>query len=449
MRRVDLGHAARWEYFRVIYGRYRKAEGKAKAGMLNEFCLNTGYHRKYAIRLLNGPAPGEREEARPRGRKAQYSAAVVRLLAAVWEAAGYPWSVRLKALLPNWMPWIRQRYQPSAETERQLRGISARQIDRRLAGKKSQCKRRLYGQTKPGTLLKHHIPVKTDSWNVSTPGFAEIDLVSHSGHSGEGEFAYTLNLTDIQSGWTESRALLGKGQEGVRQALEEIQGGLPFDLLGLDSDNGSEFINWHLERWCQQRQIQLTRGRPYKKDDNAHIEQKNWTHVRKLLGWERYDSRAAVEAMNDLYRQELRLWLNLYLPSVKLVKKVRVGSKVRRVYDAPQTPWERVTASASAHSDQITALKKLRASLDPFQLGKVIERKIEGIYALANPRHSPQAIQKNRTLFGPKAKMSPRPGCGKDARAASLEIAPRFPLSHSHDDELPVTFLMSRRVLPK
>jgi hypothetical protein len=449
MRRVDLGHAARWEYFRVIYGRYRKAEGKAKVGMLDEFCLNTGYHRKYAIRLLNGPPPGKRAEARRRGRKPQYRPEVVTLLVAVWEAAGYPWSVRLKAILPAWMPWIRKRYKPSAETERQLLSISARQMDRRLAGKKSQCQQRLYGQTKPGTLLKHHIPVKTDSWNVTTPGYAEIDLVSHSGNSGEGEFAYTLNLTDIQSGWTESRALLGKGQEGVRQALEEIQRGLPFDLLGLDSDNGSEFINWHLQRWCKQNQIQLTRGRPYKKDDNAHIEQKNWTHVRKLLGWERYDSRAAVEAMNNLNRQELRLWLNLYLPSVKLVKKVRVGSKVRRVYDAPQTPLERVVASASAHPDQIAALKKLRASLDPFQLGKVIERKIEGIYEMANQRHSPQAIQKNRKRSGPKAETSPRPGCGKDARPASLEIAPRFPLSHSHDDELPVTFLMSRRTLPK
>jgi hypothetical protein len=434
---------------RVIYGRYSKAEGKAKAGLLDEFCLTTGYHRKYAIRLLNGSPPGKREEARRRGRKPQYSPAMVSLLGAVWEAAGYPWSVRLKALLPSWLPWIRQRYKPSAETERQLLGISARQIDRRLAGKKSQCKRRLYGQTKPGTLLKHHIPVKTDNWSVTKPGFAEIDLVSHSGNRGEGEFAYTLNLTDIHTGWTESRGLLGKGQEGVRQALEEIQRGLPFDLLGLDSDNGSEFINWHLEGWCKQRKIQLTRGRPYKKDDNAHIEQKNWTHVRKLLGWERYDSRAAVEAMNDLYRQELRLWLNLYLPSVKLVKKVRVGSKVRRVYDAPQTPLERVMTSVAAHPDQIAALKKLRASLDPFQLGKVIERKIEEIYAMANPRHSPQAIQKNRKLSRPKVKMSLRPGCGKDARQASLEIAPRFPLSHSHDDGLPVTSLMSRRVLPK
>ena len=431
-----MGHEARWEYFRVIYERYRKAEGKGKRVMLDEFCLNTGYHRKYAIRLLHGPPPGQRGEARPRGRKPRYGQPVVSLLAAIWEVAGYPWSVRLKALLPSWMPWIRQRYQLSAETEKQLLGISARQIDRRLQAKKNQCKRRSYGRTKPGTLLKHHIPVKTDSWDVTTPGFTEIDLVSHSGNSGEGEFAYTLNLTDIHSGWTESRALLGKSQVGVQQALEEIQGGLPFCLLGLDSDNGSEFINWHLEGWCKQRKIQLTRGRPYKKDDNAHIEQKNWTHVRKLLGWERYDSRAAVEAMNDLYRQELRLWLNLYLPSVKLMKKVRVGSKVRRVYDAPQTPLERVMASASAHPDLIAALKKLRASLDPFQLGKVIERKIEGIFEMANLRHSPKAMQINRKRSGRKAEMNPRPGCGKDARKTSLEIAPRFPLSHSHDDEL-------------
>ena len=331
MRRVELGHEARWEYLRVVYERYRKAESKAKGVMLDEFCLNTGYHRKYALRLLNGPPPGRRGEVQPRGRKPRYGPAVVSLLAAVWEAAGYPWSLRLKALLPSWMPWIRQRYKLSAETEKQLLRIRARQIDRRLQAKKNPCKRRLYGRTRPGRLLKHHIPVKTDSWDVTTPGFAEIDLVSHSGNRGEGEFAHTLNLTDIHSGWTESRALLGKSQMAVQQALEEIQGGLPFRLLGLDSDNGSEFINWHLQRWCQQSQIQLTRGRPYKKDDNAHIEQKNWTHVRKLLGWERYDSRAAVEAINDLYRHELRLWLNLYLPSVKLVKKVRVGSQVRRV----------------------------------------------------------------------------------------------------------------------
>jgi hypothetical protein len=219
---------------------------------------------------------------------------------------------------------------------------------------------------------------------------------------------------------------------------------LPFRLLGLDSDNGSEFINWHLKAWCDQKQIQLTRGRPYKKDDNAHIEQKNWTHVRKLLGWERYDTRNAVDAMNDLYRQELRLWLNLYLPSVKLLKKVRVGSKVRRVYDGPKTPFERVVASKHGDAAQLSILKELQRSLDPFQLAKVIDRKLERIYHLANRRLSPKA-QEN--LESSQAQSGRRKGCGKDARFASLEIPSGFPLSHSRNSNKPspVTYQMARR----
>ena len=316
---------------------------------------------------------------------------MISILASVWEAAGYPWAVRLKALLPSWMPWIRKRYRLQAAIEQQLLAMSARQMDRRLAGREREQKRKIYGRTKPGTLLKHHIPVKTDSWDVQVPGFAEVDLVSHSGDSGEGEFVHTLNLTDIHTGWTESGALLGKSEVAVREALDEIQTGLPFRLLGLDADNGAEFINWHLKRWCDEKQIQLTRGRPYKKDDNAHIEPKNWTHVRKLLGWERYDSPAAVAAMNALYRQELRLWMNLYLPSVKLVKKVRVGSKVRRIYSPAQTPLERVLASEQADRARVAELKKLFSTLDPFELAQSIDRKLERIYALANRRLSPQA----------------------------------------------------------
>src|SRR5260370_15412726 len=205
-------------------------------------------------------------------------------------------------------------------------------MDRRLKAQKRQRRRRIYGRTKPGYLLKHHIPVKTDRWDVATPGFTEVDLVSHSGNSASGEFAHTLNVTDIHTTWTESRAVLGRGEEAVQRALNEIATTLPFPLLGADSDNGSEFINWHLKGWCEQRQIQLTRGRPYKKHDNPHIEQKNWTHVRKLLAWDRYATHHAVAAMNDLYVQVLSLRLNLFLPSVKLGKKGRVGSRVRRVY---------------------------------------------------------------------------------------------------------------------
>jgi len=437
-----LGNKGRWEYLRAIYERYRAAGRKAKKVILDEFCENTGYHRKYAIRLLNGPLPEKRRPSQRR-RGLTYGQETLGILTAVWEAAAYPWSVRLKALLPMWLPWIRKRFRLRPEIERQLLHISARQMDRRLQAQKSQKRRRIYGRTKPGYLLKHQIPVKTDRWDVTLPGFTEVDLVSHSGNSASGEFAHTLNITDIHTTWTESRALRGRGEEAVTRALNEIKGVLPFPLRGVDSDNGSEFINWHLKRWCEQRKIQLTRGRPYKKDDNAHIEQKNWTHVRKLLGWERYDTHEAVAAMNDLYGQELRLWLNLFLPSVKLVKKVRVGSKVRRVYDAPKTPFERVVASQQGDAAQLSILKELQRSLDPFQLAKVIDRKLERIYRLANRRLSPKA-QEN--LESGPANRGRRKGCGKDARFVSLEIPSGFPLSHSHNSNKrsPVTYQMAR-----
>jgi transposase InsO family protein len=434
-----LGNKGRWEYLRAIYERYQKAGRKSKKVILSEFCANTGYHRKYAIRLLNGPRP-EKNRRPPRRRGVSYPQETVAVLTSVWEAAGYPWSVRLKALLPVWLPWIRKRFRLRPEIEKQLLRISARQIDRRLKAAKTQRRRRIYGRTKPGYLLKHHIPVKTDRWDVQSPGFTEVDLVSHSGNSASGEFAHTLNVTDIHTTWTESGAVLGRGEEAVQRALNEIAEALPFRLLGVDSDNGSEFINWHLKRWCEQKEIQLTRGRPYKKDDNAHIEQKNWTHVRKLLGWERYDTHEAVEAINDLYRRELRLWLNLFLPSVKLLKKVRVGSKVRRVYDGPRTPFERVQSCPQADRVQVARLEELRKSLDPFQLAGAIERKLGRIYRHANRRLSPKEMPEK------PSEMRRGKGCGKDARSASLEIDKRFPLSHSHGGgQSSVTSQMSRR----
>src|ERR1700674_115174 len=307
-----MKRSARKEYLQRIHPRYQQASASEKRRILDEFCANCGYQRKYAIRLLNGSPPGtqQRRACRPRGRS--YGPQVISVLKAVWKAADYPWSVRLKALLPEWMPWIRRRFRLTPDLERQLLQISARSIDYRLAAHKQNQKRRLYGRTKPGLLLKHHIPVKTDCWDVHEPGFTEIDLVSHSGSSASGDFCQSLNLTDIHTTWTESRAVLGKGQEGVRQALDEMRQALPFAPQGIDSDNGTEFINDHLYRYCQAQQIQFTRGRPYKKDDNSHIEQKNWTHVRRLLGYVRYDSPAAREAINDLYRNEMRLFQNLF-----------------------------------------------------------------------------------------------------------------------------------------
>jgi len=377
-----VGPQATREYLARMRERYERARPAAKGGLLDEVCTVTRYHRKAVIRLLRRAAPPRADR---RGRRVEYAPEVVAALRAIWTAAGYPWSVRLKALLPAWVPWARRRLRLTPATERALLRISARQIDRRLQPYKRELRTRMYGRTKPGTLLKHSIPVQTERWHVTTPGFTEIDLVSHSGDCADGEFLHSLNVTDIHTTWVETQAVLGKSQERVRQALETIAEALPFALRGIDSDNGSEFINAHLYRYCRARAIQFTRGRPYKKDDNAHIEQKNWTHVRKLVGYDRYDSPGALAALNALYA-DLRLLQNLCLPSVKLVKKTRVGSRLRRVYGPAQTPLDRVRACPTADPGKVAALTRLHATLDPFALAARIEQQQARLYALANHR---------------------------------------------------------------
>ncbi len=390
-----MGGKSRWDYLKAIYVRYQKVSKRLRAQILDEFCQVCDYHRKYAIRLLNGPAPQRPKTIVRKGRRPTYGAKVISALTAIWEAAGYPCSVRLKALLPLWLPWAIKRLALTAQVQKQMLMISAATIDRRLKGKKRQLKKRLYGRTKPGTLLKHHIPIKTDSWDVKSPGFTEIDLVSHSGNSASGEFLHSLNVTDIHSTWVESRAVMGKSQIGVLSAMQDIERALPFKLLGIDSDNGSEFINYHLKTFCDQNNIQLTRGRPYKKDDNAHIEQKNYTHVRKILGYLRYDSQPAQKAINELYQNELRIFQNLFLPSMKLTQKTRVGSKLKRRYDKPQPPLERLLCCPQADPVKVQQLKRLRDKTDPFELAKRLEQKIERIVEMANQRVSPQPKNSN------------------------------------------------------
>ncbi len=382
-----MSRKSKWEYFKAIYSRYHQAAKSTRQQILNEFCSICGYNRKYAIRLLNGPPP-QKSKPRSRRRPTLYGSQLICILEAIWQAAGYPWSVRLKALLPLWLPWARKHFALTPALERQLLAISPTTMDRHLKTKKHQIKKALYGRTKPGSLLKHHIPIKTDHWDVHTPGFTEVDLVSHSGSASEGEFIHSLNQTDIHTTWVETRAVLGKAQHRVKEAMDEMRLALPFKLLGIDSDNGSEFINDQLYRYCQGLSIQFTRGRAYKKDDNAHVEQKNWTHVRKLLGYVRYDSPQALDAINDLYRNELRLFQNLFQPSVKLSKKLRVGSKLKRLYDKPKTPFQRVCESSQADVQKVAQLKKLIQSLDPFELSKTIDRKLEQIYQMAHYRRS-------------------------------------------------------------
>ena len=397
---------SKWDYLKAIYYRYKKVSKPLRARILDEFCQVCGYHRKYAIRLLSGPAPQKPKTIVRKGRRPTYGSNVMTHLTTIWEAAGYPCSTRLKALLPLWIPWAIKRLTLSAQVQKQLLSISPATIDRRLRPKKHQLKKRLYGRTKPGTLLKHHIPIKTDSWDVKTPGFTEIDLVSHSGNSASGDFLHSLNVTDIHTTWVESRAVMGKGQIGVLSAMKDIEQALPFKLLGIDSDNGSEFINYHLKTFCDQSDIPFTRGRPYKKDDNAHIEQKNYTHVRKILGYLRYDSQPVQKAINELYQDELRILQNLFLPSMKLMKKTRVGSKLQRRYDKPQTPLDRLLKCSQADPMKSRELKRLRDKTDPFALAKRLDEKLERIYAMANLRVSPQTAEPKVQSLTPNEKQT-------------------------------------------
>jgi hypothetical protein len=392
-----MARQSKREYLRSIYRRYRRARRAQKTAILEEFCKVCGYNRKYAIWLLSRPLPKAIGPRRTTPRSPTYSKAMVAILAKVWEACGYLCSQRLKAALPHWLCWIRKHFELRAQWEQQLVAISPRQMDRRLNPYKRTLKRRLYGITRPGSLLKQMIPVRTDHWDVRAAGYLEIDLVSHCGGSGAGEFIYTLDCVDIATCWVERKAVMGKGQSSIVSALSEIEQKLPFPLRGIDSDNGSEFINTHLLGFCQRRPkgqaIQFTRSRAYKKDDNAHIEQKNWTHVRKLLGWDRYDTVEALQAINPLY-EELRIFQNLFQPSMKLSSKTRKGSRLLRHYDKPLTPFERVVQYPQGDCRKLSALRSMLNRTDPFELSRHIDQKLNSLYQLASqrdraPRESP------------------------------------------------------------
>lgn len=377
-----MGPPAKREYMKKTWERYVKADRKGKTRILDEFCATYECDRKYAIRLMRrGPRLGR--QTRRRG--PTYSKRVIDVLYGVWTHSGHVWSNRLKAMLPLWMPAIRRHYHLSVEEERQLLAMSKRTIDRRLKDRKHLLRKKIYGTTKPGTWIKHEIPIRRGPWNVRRPGFLEMDLVSHSGNNAEGDFAQTLNMTDILTGWGERRCLPTKARTYVRDAVVDIRKTLPFKLRGLDVDSGSEFINHLLYDYCEgEPKVKLTRSRPGRKNDNAHIEQKNDTNVRRWLGYFRYDTTRAVAAIDDLYRNELRLFTNLFQPSVRLEKKIRVGSRMRRVYDDPKTPLDRLIASKKGDLIEVKRLKKLRDSLDPIALSKAIDTKLKRIWAMAS-----------------------------------------------------------------
>lgn len=400
-----MGPSARREYVARMKALYRAVRGsgakKEKGRLLGQVCEVLKRSRITAKRLMRGCPPPVDQPLRRRG--ATYPQRLIGILASIWEAAQYPWSVRLKALLPLWMPRIKQRWALTPAEVKLLLKMSPATMDRRLAPRRKELGRRIYGQTKPGRYLRQTIPIQTDSSGVTEPGWMESDTVSHSGPDAAGLFAYSLNHSDLFSGWTELAAMLGKTAQKVVEKTDEVRKEAPFEFKGVDSDNGEEFVNYLLDHYCRRLGIKRFRSRPYKKDDQAHVEQKNGTHVRRLIGWHRYDTQEAVDAMNDLYRNEWRLLSNLFLPSVKLDCKIRRGSKIKRVHHAPETPLDRLLKSEHGDRVKLEDLRRLREKLDPFELSKAVDRKLQAIWKLA----SDGRIKPAPTSYAPTGTMLP------------------------------------------
>jgi hypothetical protein len=368
-------------YLKHLKARYFRTNRQGKAQLLDEFCATSGYHRKHVIRLLTRTALGWREK--PSGRKKTYEpGALLEPLKHIWLATDQMCGKRLKAAMPLWLPYYEACYgMLSAEIKQQLLTMSKSTLDRLLESCRIHYPKRL-GGTKPGNLLRHQIPIKTNQWNEDRPGYVEADTVAHCGTSLNGSFIWSITLTDIYSGWTENRAIWNKGAHGTCEQLRSIEDKLPFPILGFDSDNGGEFINYHLIRYYQKREkpVQISRSRPYHSGDNAHVEQKNWTHVRQLFGYYRFEDPRLVALMNDLYQHECSLLHNYFYPSMKLQDKVRIQSKIKKKYDVPQTPYQRVLASEHVSDLHKEKLKNIFATLNPFELRQAIERKLKNIF---------------------------------------------------------------------
>jgi len=354
------------KYLKQLQKRYRKASKKERTAILDEFVKTTDYHRKHATAVLNGRR--ERVQGpirRPRGKV--YGADVARELAHLADLFDNVCSKRLRAALDAELPRLYHAgvVPVSAECYQKLLVVSPATMDRLLIREQPVIGRRR-GFTRPGTLLKDRIPIRTwADWNEDRPGFSEIDLVDHSGGlviRGQ-DHAWTLCFTDICTTWTESIGVCNKAQVHVFAAIQQARQRLPFPLLGIDSDNGSEFINDQLFRYCRQEKITFTRGRAGRKNDNAYVEQKNWSVVRRAVGYYRYDTPEQLDLLNSLYAL-LHFYGNFFLPTMKLKEKVRVGSKVKRIYDDPQTPYARALANDLVSEEDKAQLREVYSYLD-------------------------------------------------------------------------------------
>lgn len=374
------------ELAKEILSRYMKSTKQEKKLILDEFCANTGYGRKYAITKLKKlqltPTLKDRVVGKhTRNRERIYDSYVSAVVEQIYEALGGIGAKRMHPLISTMIEKgiAFGHIKTDLITEAKVCAMSKGTLDRMM--KKIREKNAIKGisTTRPGPLLKSEIALRVGAWEETDPGFSEIDLVAHCGDNGAGPFISTLNTTDILTAWFESEAVMGKAQERILAGIKMIRGRMPFGMLGIDSDNGSEFINRQLYEYCLKEDIVFTRSRPYKKDDNAHIEQKNFTTVRQVLGYQRFDTEEILNLMNELYRGPLRLYINFFQPSVKCIEKKRVGSKIKKVYDVAQTPYERVLAHQKTPEKTKETLTRLFETLDPFTLRKEIDALVHEI----------------------------------------------------------------------
>ena len=391
----------------VTHERYRKARKKEKQQILNEFCATTGYSRGYARFVLRNHGRevwlcgkriviGDRHKRQQRSKPRYYDEDVVKTLVRLWKLLNYLCGKRLVAILPELISRLEQfgELQLPAVTKEKLLQISASSIDRLLQPERRKHQLRQRSHTKPGTLLKHQIPIRTFAeWDEQQPGFAEIDLVAHDGGLALGDFCQTLDLTDVCTGWTELEAVPNKAQVWVFEAIQRIRERLPFPLLGLDSDNGSEFINGQLLHYCQQQRITFTRARPYRKNDNCYVEQKNYSVVRQTVGYQRFDTTAELLVLKQLYVQ-LRLYTNFFQPTMKLKSKERFGSRVKKSYDAPQTPFQRLLTAETVSAATKKKLQQQYRLLNPAALKRELDKYRKELFRLATKK--PPILKRQR-----------------------------------------------------
>jgi len=398
MERMDMH--SRNEYLKVLREKYLKAKTKKeKSLILDEYCGNTGQARKYVIRKIQ---PGVDLRLKPRKKRKQtYDGQVTAALAEVWEIFDCPCGQRLKPVLEVELDRLIDlgELRVSDEVALKLKTMSSATIDRKLKHQREVLHLlRSKGGPKPGSLLKRKIPIRLTQWDTSKTGYVEMDLVVHCGSSTFGEYINTLSTTEVSSGWWEAEAIMGKSQQSTFQALKQIRQRAQFDWKGLDSDNGSEFINDILYKYCHREKLEFTRSRPSRKNDNAYMEQKNWTHVRKILGYLRYDTFAELSIINDLYRGDLRLYKNFLQPVMKLVSKERIGGSLKRKYDTPKTPYQRLMDSGQISEQTRKQLETVYLSLNPAQLKRSINTKLDELYRTYEEKRKSQQIDPMRKV---------------------------------------------------